>query len=112
MKLEAGKFYITRAGEKAKIYEIYQYKIHGAILGSTGHGWCLSHWAPDGESQVFDGEDIVGEWYDIQTRRLWINVYHNHETIFDDKAMADKNAGTTRVACIATEITFKQGDGL
>lgn len=66
MKIEAGKFYTTREGRRARIYAIDSggdFPVHGAIF-DDGHwllpdGWKLSgrYYGEDSESQ----EDLVSE---------------------------------------------------
>jgi hypothetical protein len=50
MKIEAGKFYETRNGRKARIYAVDaggDYPIHGAILFDNGT-WAATEFTPDG----------------------------------------------------------------
>ena len=59
-KFEAGKEYKTRDGRRAKVYEVYDSYIHGAILLDNEH-WCNVHWLADGRivrSREY-GPDII-----------------------------------------------------
>lgn len=68
LKIEAGKFYKTRDGKKARIYATDGgecYPVHGAILVCNKE-WCTKSWKADGRewfwSQTID--DIVSPWID------------------------------------------------
>lgn len=68
MKIEVGKFYRTRGGEKVRIYATDggTYPIHGAIY-QKGMGWVVTEWSKEGYIFKFEGLDdfdIVGEWKD------------------------------------------------
>lgn len=65
MKIEAGKFYTTRAGRKARIYVTDAggtYPVHGAILLEDST-WYVECWTERGEVLVGPHDaDIVYEW--------------------------------------------------
>lgn len=69
LKIEEGKFYRTRDGQKARIYATdggYDERYHGAILCDMG--WFSTTWAEHGAWWSIDGAvhdyDIVAEWTD------------------------------------------------
>lgn len=62
MKIEAGKYYRTRCGQKAIIYAVDvegNQPIHGAILGDDG--WSVADWGFEGFHPVSD-HNLVDEW--------------------------------------------------
>lgn len=70
IKIEVGKFYVTRLGLKAKIYctdtgDKYGNNIHGAILREED-SWETATWDKDGAYSKggikISGNDIFGEW--------------------------------------------------
>lgn len=77
MKIEVGKFYKTREGEKVRIYAVDGHSesaIHGAIYQDGGYmGEC---WTADGHyfsdfPRITDGFDIVSEWEElVPTRQI------------------------------------------
>ena len=71
MKIEAGKFYRTRSGRKARVYAMDggdEFTIHAAILFGTVwyvatynvHGRCNTHDDDDGDND----DDLISEWVD------------------------------------------------
>lgn len=76
MKIEAGKFYKTRDGKKARIYavgESYFYSIHGAVL--LEKGWSIESWRSDGRSEISTEQrnDLVSEWEEPRPRlKAWL----------------------------------------
>ena len=51
MKIEAGKFYKTRGGNKARVYATdggEGYPIHGAVSMPAGGHWRSATWSDDG----------------------------------------------------------------
>jgi hypothetical protein len=66
MKIEAGKNYLTRGGQKARVYAVdgpVLFPIHGAI--EFNEGWTIASWSPGGLAfgKIFTA-DIIGEWID------------------------------------------------
>lgn len=67
MKIEAGKFYKTRDGQKARVYALDacgDYPVHGAVLCNDGM-WILSSWTCGGHDDAegpASSNDIVAEW--------------------------------------------------
>lgn len=77
MKIEAGKFYKIRDGEKVKIYEVYGHVIHGVYQDAAKNLGC---WLIDGKKSglVEYPDDIVDEWedpidFDISCLPAWAN---------------------------------------
>lgn len=68
--IEAGKFYRTRDGRKARVYATdganEAHRIHGAILHHKGwgEGWWNSTWYSDGLASHIDESpsDLMSEW--------------------------------------------------
>ena len=60
LKFETGKEYTTRDGRKAKVYEVYDSYIHGAILLDNSH-WSQRHWQSDGRTLTSGehGTDLI-----------------------------------------------------
>ncbi len=88
MKLEAGKFYRTRDGRKARIYAVDgagQYPAHGAILCDSV--WFMSIWTAYGSSDfrgngtVGDVCDLVSEWTEPKPRLLAYRVKRFTDTL-------------------------------
>lgn len=66
MKIEAGKYYKTRAGNKARVYATDghgDFPAHGAVLID---GWRLEKWTLDGKAipRGTYPTDLVSEWTD------------------------------------------------
>lgn len=66
MKIEVGKLYQTRDGERARIYATdgdHDYPIHGAVR-SDKFGWAMETWKPNGRvcNDGPTGRDIVAEY--------------------------------------------------
>jgi len=78
MKIEVGKLYKTRCGDKVRIYATDgagSWPIHGAALESEG--WCDESWSSLGSSSFkhsFNhkkmGREIVSEWEEPKPRQL------------------------------------------
>jgi hypothetical protein len=60
LKIEAGKFYKTRDGHKAKIYEVYDGDIHGAIFKDDC--WVPLYWQIKGNHFMRGEYDLISEW--------------------------------------------------
>ena len=45
-------------------------------------------------------------------RDLWVNVYMNTSTTYDNKEDANKYGGINRIACVKIEIDCEHGEGL
>ena len=79
MKVEPGKFYITRDGNKVRVYAQENtgdgFSVHGAIL-SRGR-WEAENWFKTGmwtTTQDVSDEDIVGPWVDPNKTEKWAFV--------------------------------------
>jgi hypothetical protein len=74
MKIEVGRFYKTRAGQKARIYAIDGgggHPIHGAIYYSDEE-WIPEDWTTGGfclyGADTSRPNDIVSEWSDVRNK--------------------------------------------
>lgn len=82
MKIETGKFYETRNGDKARVYEVYEDndELHGAIF--LNGNWEIYTWNLQGQmlSSPTIG-DLIKEWTEKPTFNnwddlpSWINAY-------------------------------------
>lgn len=83
MKIEPGKLYRTRGGQKARIYAVdgeQPWPIHGAVL--ENREWKQYGWWPDGR---FDRNtdnhrhlDLIEEWTEPKkTKELWLWVFES-----------------------------------
>ena len=71
MKIEAGKFYKTRDGRKARIYCLDggSLPIHGGVLYENG--FCPCQWLEDGRFDTYESRaDLVSEWTEPKPRML------------------------------------------
>lgn len=63
LRIEVGKFYVTRSGDKARIYARDGngvYSIHGAVLVWSAQEWVHDgRWLQDAHNTALD---IVGVW--------------------------------------------------
>ena len=85
MKIEAGKFYKTRGGEKVRIYAVDGagvFSIHGAVL--ERESWVVTSWNEDGSSDFSESNDIAGEWVEPSPKlKAWIR-HHKDPAVFPD----------------------------
>lgn len=77
MKIEAGKFYLTRHGKKAKVYDLVKTNgencIHGAVL--YDFGWGIHSWYDGGYFARSDSQplDLIAEWVEPKPRLVaWL----------------------------------------
>lgn len=64
MKIEVGKFYRAKNGDKARIYATdggRNSQIHGAVLESDGR-WVIVWWSKDGKCMHNTWFDLIAEW--------------------------------------------------
>lgn len=78
MKLEVGKYYVTRNGKKVRIYATDGNgctPVHGAVYTD---GWTQLRWALDGLRLSHGREqyDIVGPWEE-PLREIWVGELNN-----------------------------------
>lgn len=124
MKLEVGKFYKTRGGDKARIYAVDaggDYPVHGAVYCPAPHPgnseWEFMTWCPDGSyygNEDEDRLDIIAEWHEPVTRTVWVNMYRQFTSIWESRVSADQAAGFAaeaatgymgeRLACVRVEL--------
>lgn len=80
MKIEAGKFYRTRDGRKARVYAVdgtlgTSSEIHGAVF--HGGAWGARQWSKSGSyNNTIERElDIVSEWAEPAPKLIaWVPV--------------------------------------
>lgn len=115
MKIEVGKFYKTRGGQKVRVYAIdgnnTPHCIHGAT--QSPYGWVMYTWQFDGcyYKGYFGDDDIVAEWRDPIKLEGWINIYKSGSSEFHkSKSVADFHACKERLAC--KYICVEEGEGL
>ena len=94
MKIEAGKEYRTRDGERARVYATdgnLPYTVHGAIQSKENDGWKSWAWREDGNS--YPGEsysnELVSEWKEepVLPDGFWDRIvppYIDHVAMDDD----------------------------
>ena len=116
-KIEAGKWYRTRGGQKAYIYatgRLGSCSVHGYILYRDDECEEVNEWRDDGRSneECETHRDLVAPWVDEPKRHArWFNLqpYYGYETR-DDADCADKLSDIKRNACKLIEWT--EGEGL
>jgi hypothetical protein len=92
MKIEPGKLYKTRGGQKARIYAVDTGEtavIHGAIFFNGQ--WGLMSWCSKGSAYVNAQShyDLIEEWTEPKkTKELWLWVFY-HEV--DERYYLDRN---------------------
>ena len=65
MKIEAGKFYRTRGGQKVRVYAVDgggEYPVHAALL--VGTVWYVKVYKSSGHLDFPDDHDLISEWVD------------------------------------------------
>lgn len=120
LKIEAGKCYRTRDGEKAHVLALRSdlgaggWPVLGYIEGRNG----AISWLRDG--RLVEGyrsaPDIISEWKEPRKGEVWVNCWFldggriGTSLPFDTKEQADNHAsGGGRHACVKLEVTEGQG---
>jgi hypothetical protein len=110
MKLEIGKTYTQRDGQKAMVFNIKR-DIAYTVTVNTKTTHCL--FADSGRGNrthnLNNHFDILPE---TQTREVWVNVYSHGTTANQSRKEANDNAASDRLACIPVTLTFTEGEGL
>ena len=121
-KIEAGKWYRTRGGQKAFVYAIGRrgsHPVHGYIAYPGDDIDEICNWRDDGRSTEEEQthRDLVAEWRD-EPRRAWANWHEDGRDlvveVYATKLAAEQDAmqrsaqGWKRLACV--EIV--EGEGL
>ena len=116
LKIEAGKYYRTRFGEKAfvalrnpakgKGQEVWLGFTFGKDGGAESRRWSTE------EGQYFDdrtcGFDLIAEW--VEPVFVWDNVYPEYAGgNYRSRAAADAGASHDRTGCIKKNLTELQG---
>ena len=73
MDIKVGKFYKTRSGNKAKIYEIFDNYYIGAVYFETSTLWVPLVWSKGQNIASSEGSlyDIVSEWTEPHPAESW-----------------------------------------
>jgi hypothetical protein len=108
--------YVTRDGQPARVCVSNGTNvITGFIWYPAYSKWVTHSWYKDGSSS--HGSITKQDLFDIPVKHTrWTNVYPEDDGRYTikgshpSKRLADKVAGTKRVACI--EVTFEEGEGL
>ena len=113
MKLEAGKYYKTRDGRKAKIVsEISPSPFNHTVSTYPFMGWVEGYtaaisWTAQGSyieqdwSKADSDSDLVAEWKEPVKVEGWVNVYpHGFTRIRASREIADNMAGAGRITCV------------
>lgn len=104
MKIEVGKFYRTRKGDKARVYATDgdgAHATHGAVL--LGGEWSSSTWTVEGKFNAFvDVEsslDLVSEWVDelrFVEKAMYVSVGYNGITKVLHREVHETREGAIR----------------
>lgn len=84
MKIEVGKLYQTRDGERVRIYTDDgggYFPIHGAIYRDDYPGWDSETWKANGRfsNEGAAGRDIVAEWVEPEPKPPKYRPYYSDE---------------------------------
>lgn len=104
MKIEKNKFYKTRGSNKAKVYEIYGDKIHGAVM-LNGH-WRVREFYKDELIKEWTEKPTFNNWDDLPS---WINAYVAMDEggewfAFSERPSAFKDGFITNLGVVAIRI--------
>lgn len=118
LKIEAGKEYLTRDGNRARIYATdggVIFPVHGAIY-EDGEGWDLASWTDTGKiqnSSSTSGYDIISEAPKTIAVDCWLWVFDGRFPLTMDKPWEDADtAGTKPVAQFRLTRTVQHGEGM
>lgn len=120
MRLEAGKCYRTRDGQKALVIGLHPYRQSGAFVGCLERDVQILSWQEDGH-YLSDGSsfkaDLVSEWQ--EPKMAWVNIYPLADNGYGYTLNAsvwpsrEKAARWRTPGCIAcVQITYTPGEGL
>ena len=117
LKIEAGKYYRTRFGEKAfvalrnpakgKGQEVWLGFTFGKDGGAESRRWSTE------EGQYFDdrtcGFDLIAEW--VEPVFVYVNLYPRYigSWVYMSRDAADRNANADRTGCVKVNLTDWQG---
>lgn len=112
MKIEAGKYYKMRNGEKAYVAGVNP--DNSKIMCCVG--WDVSgnqSWTIDGRFSLAEtcDFDIIEEWREQKKVKIdcWLNVYKDDVCAHDTKEDAEDSAMLHRIACIHIEREVVEG---
>lgn len=116
LKIEAGKCYRTRDGEKAHVLGIRSDLVTYPVLGYIDGEPSNRVWTMSGRSDIHAENhfDLISEWKEPRKGEVWVNIYttdqvtnHTHATREDaDHAASYGN----RLACV--RVPWVEGQGL
>lgn len=76
MKIEAGKEYVTRGGQRARIYATDgagEWSVHGAVFDPESYGWLRCAWTDRGS---LSGNGLASQLDLVPTKRtVFVNLY-------------------------------------
>lgn len=120
MKIEVGKFYKTRNGQKAQVFMLNSgnrtHPVLGAILNPTDGEWDCETWAAEGsytECSKQDSLDLVSEWSDppkTVTQDLWVKLWVSGDMSAGPAKYGPENTGLIGQRKITVEVT--EGEGM
>lgn len=104
MKIEVGKFYRTRSGNKVRIYALDgggHYQVHGAIeIEDDDNHWDVQSWSINGtwnEVLTDHSFDIVSEWHEPIKVSGWVASFPLEKKL----AYFSQTIFPTREQCLA-----------
>jgi hypothetical protein len=108
--------YVTRDGQPARVCVSNEANvINGFIWTPKYNKWVPRAWFSNGFASSYG--DSKQDLFDVPVKHTrWTNVYPEDDGRYTikgshpSKRLADKVAGTKRIACI--EVTFEEGEGL
>lgn len=113
MKIEAGKFYKTRDGRKARVYAVAcggEYPIHGA-MEYPDSGWWAFTWDVFGHNSSGEQSpnDLFSEWVDEpipipQKKKLFAHICRKTGKIFFFEVPCSNEINYYRISILDTEI--------
>ncbi len=110
MKIEPGKFYKTRGGEKVHVLgrredDNEKYQFVGYIVGGETQSWDINGLVPSAINMNL--KDLIEEWVEPVEHTFWVNVYPYVVCAYESRKDADKDAEPDRVACV--KVTCEEG---
>ncbi len=109
MKIEVGKLYKTRGGQKARIYAVdgcTGVEIHGAI--EHQRCWAARTWCSDGnyfdDSSTTCAEDLISEWTDPPQKKKLYAYLKISNTCFYTLGYFDKEDPSNGLRCPSRDL--------
>jgi len=120
LKIEAGKCYRTRSGQKAMVLFVHPANPRHAYVGWIEHDPDIYAWDCKGyvnSDMCGDPDDLISEWKEPRKGEAWVNVYAETDGAMclfahDSREEADGHSDDEeRLACIGP-IPWTEGQGL